>query len=213
MIENSADQDVFMGAVFDMLCDIISGKVRPRDELKSLRFEEIKHLLDFMYHCCCHPSKSEVDRRKNQAGKFNLIRWATELQEAGIKFKLLFLENRALKHVTDYIVLMHNLINSPKDVEILCQNEIIDNSLGDDEAVTTMINGLGVFMLYSPEFYYSDVRNKINRHCSRRWNRWMANLKHNYFNTPWALLSVLAAALLLLLTLLQTVFSILSYAK
>ncbi|XVF65081.1 hypothetical protein PTKIN_Ptkin09bG0218100 [Pterospermum kingtungense] len=252
MIENSADQDVFMGAVFGMLCNIIPGKVRPREDLKSLRLEEIKHLLDFTRHCCCHPSNSEVDSRTNQPGGCTFMLCATELKEAGIKFKLvqgnsmfdirfenqtlyipkiniedhterflrnliafeqLFLADRDFMLTTDYTAVLDNLINSPKDVEILCQNKIIENYLGDDAAVATMINGLGVSIMNSQNFYYSEVCNQINKHCDRRCNRWMANLKHKYFNTPWALLSVLAAALLLLLTVLQTVFSILSYAK
>ncbi|XVF29174.1 hypothetical protein REPUB_Repub15cG0097300 [Reevesia pubescens] len=86
------------------------------------------------------------------------------------------------------------------------------NMLGDDKAVATMINSLGVFISYSPNFYYTEVFNKVNKHCSKRCNKWMANLKHNYFNSPWVLLSVLAAALLLF-TMLQTIFSVLSYAK
>ncbi|XVF65080.1 hypothetical protein PTKIN_Ptkin09bG0218000 [Pterospermum kingtungense] len=219
MIENSADQNMFMEAIFDMLRDVIPGKERPRDELKSFRLEEIKHLLDFTYRCCCHPSTSEMKHReKKQRGELNFIRCATELREAGIKFELAeegnsMLDIRDILHASDYVVLMNHLIDSPKDVKILCQNGIVKSMLGDDQAVATMINGLGVFLLHSPKFYYSEVCNKINRHCSRRWNKRMANLKHNYFYSPWALLSVLAATLLLLLTLLQAVFSVLSYAK
>ncbi|GAY66428.1 hypothetical protein CUMW_248680 [Citrus unshiu] len=42
-------------------------------------------------------------------------------------------------------------------------------------------------------------------------DEWMAKLRHNYFNTPWAIISVLATVVLLLLMLLQALFAVLSY--
>ncbi|XP_022722246.1 UPF0481 protein At3g47200-like [Durio zibethinus] len=227
------------------------GEANPRD--RNCFRSYIKRLLNLSYHSCCHPSTSQ---KKNE---LNFIRCATQLKEAGIKFKLvdgntmfdirfengtlhipeikigddtepflrnliayeqLFLEDRDLKHATDYMLFMDYLIDSPKDVEILCQHGIIENMLGDDKAVATMINSLGFRVVISPNFYYTEVFNKINEHRSRTWNRWMAkwdrwmeNLKDKYFNSPWAFISFLAASLILLLTLLQTVISVLSYAQ
>ncbi|OMO88290.1 hypothetical protein COLO4_20323 [Corchorus olitorius] len=239
------------------------GKGRPKGDLKFKEIE-IRHLLDFIHRCCCHPSSFEMKSyAKNKNLDWKFIRCATELQEAGITFKKvdgksmfdikfengtlqipelkigdhtepllrnliafeqlflsdmhLFHSDNSLKHVTDYMVFMNHLIDSPKDVEILCQHGIIKHTLGDDEAVATMINSLGAFVIYSDSFYssnfyYAMVFNQINDYCSRRWNKRMANLKHNYFNSPWALISFLAALLLLILTVLQSVFSVLSYA-
>ncbi|OMO88296.1 hypothetical protein COLO4_20319 [Corchorus olitorius] len=130
-----------------------------------------------------------------------------------IAFEQLFQSHKDVKHVANYMLFIDSLIDSAKDVEILCRNGIIKNLLGDDRAVATMINSLGDSVNCSGHFYYNEVCRKVNAHCSKRWNRRMANLKHNYFNSPWALISVLAATLLLLLTVLQTVFSVLSYAK
>ncbi|XP_022722252.1 UPF0481 protein At3g47200-like [Durio zibethinus] len=124
-----------------------------------------------------------------------------------IAYEQLFLADRDLNRATDYMYFMDYLIDSPKDVGILCQHGIIKNMLGDDKAVATMINGLSCGVTFSPSFHYTEVFNKINEHRSKRWNSWMANLKHNHFNSPWAFVSFLAAALLLLLTLLQTVKS------
>jgi len=39
----------------------------------------------------------------------------------------------------------------------------------------------------------------------------MAKLKRDYFNSPWALISLLAAVALLLFTLAQTVFTVMPY--
>ncbi|XVF29132.1 hypothetical protein REPUB_Repub15cG0093200 [Reevesia pubescens] len=121
---------------------------------------------------------------------------------------------RGLNHVTDYVILFHCLINSSKDVEILRQRGIIENMLGDDEEVAGMLNRLGMSVHFSRDtFYYSEVFNKVNKYCNRRWNKWIANLKHNYFNSPWALVSFLAAVVLLHFQLVQTIFSVLSYGK
>ncbi|OMO53037.1 hypothetical protein CCACVL1_28932 [Corchorus capsularis] len=263
--KSSADdyKEKFLETIFDLFCQCMPGKGRPKGDLKFKEIE-IRHLLDFIHRCCCHPSSFEMKsygKNKNLDWKF--IRCATELQEAGITFKKvdgksmfdikfengtlqipelkigdhtepllrnliafeqlflsdmhLFHSDNSLKHVTDYMVFLNHLIDSPKDVEILCQNGIIKHTLGDDEAVATMINSLGAFVIYSDSFYssnfyYAMVFNQINDYCSRRWNKRMANLKHNYFNSPWALISFLAALLLLILTVLQSVFSVLSYA-
>ncbi|XP_059448409.1 UPF0481 protein At3g47200-like [Corylus avellana] len=118
-------------------------------------------------------------------------------------------QNNHLKFFTGYVSFMGYLINSPKDVEFLRRRGIIENFLGDDEAVSTMFKNLGdnaiVFNLHFAELF----RN-VNKHCRKRQNVWIANLKHNYFSSPWAFISFLAAALLLLFTLTQTIFSILS---
>ncbi|XVE61537.1 hypothetical protein DITRI_Ditri06bG0048600 [Diplodiscus trichospermus] len=49
----------------------------------------------------------------------------------------------------------------------------------------------------------------------RRWNRWKVKLRKKYFHTQWdwVLLSIFAATILLLLTSVQTVFSVLAYFK
>ncbi|WRX20695.1 Protein of unknown function DUF247 [Theobroma cacao] len=123
-----------------------------------------------------------------------------------------FSSHRGLNHVTDYVLLFHCLVNATKDVEILRQSGIIENMLGDDEEVARMLNRLGVSVFFSPDnFYYSELFNKVNKYCDRRWNKWIANLKHNYLNSPWALISFLAAVVLLLLTLVQAIFSVLSF--
>ncbi|KAL4273165.1 hypothetical protein GQ457_13G016650 [Hibiscus cannabinus] len=124
-----------------------------------------------------------------------------------------FFPGRSLNHVTDYMNFMDCLINSSKDVELLRRRGIINNWLGNDEVIATMFNQLGDSVSISRYSFYSEIFNNVNKYCSKQWNRWIANLKHNYFNSPWALVSILAALALLLLTLLQTIFSVLSYVK
>ncbi|GLT45358.1 hypothetical protein SLA2020_191930 [Shorea laevis] len=111
--------------------------------------------------------------------------------------------------LTDYMALMNSLLNSGKDVELLCKSGIIDNWLSDDEAVAVMFNKLGDNVdLNEENFFYAQLFKDVNKHYETPWNTWKANLRHKYFNTPWAFISSLAAALLLLLTVLQTIFSV-----
>ncbi|GKV10425.1 hypothetical protein SLEP1_g21789 [Rubroshorea leprosula] len=113
---------------------------------------------------------------------------------------------------TDYITFMDCLINTGKDVGLLCRCGVLDNWLGDHEVVATMFNRLRDSVLISAvRFHYSEIFIGVNKHCDREWNQWKANLRHNYFNTPWASISVIAAVILLLLTVLQSVYSVLAY--
>ncbi|PON93748.1 hypothetical protein TorRG33x02_104510 [Trema orientale] len=108
--------------------------------------------------------------------------------------------------ITSYAVLLDNLINTTKDMEILCKSEIIDN-LMDIEGATIFFNRIfnDTNMLH---FYYLPLVDEVNKYCQRRWPRYRRVLMHDYFKHPWALISVIVAAILLILTLLQTVFTI-----
>ncbi|CAK9170626.1 unnamed protein product [Ilex paraguariensis] len=111
-------------------------------------------------------------------------------------------------YVTDYRKFLDCLVISPKDAEKLRHYGIIDNWLGNDEAISIMLNKLGNnVMLDSTTFYYSKIFNKVNEHCKRRRHIWMAKLKHNYFNSPWSIISLFGVTQLLLLTMLQIIFS------
>ncbi|KAG7995597.1 hypothetical protein I3843_01G118100 [Carya illinoinensis] len=123
-------------------------------------------------------------------------------------------QNIHTRYVTEYLNIMDFLINTPKDVELLRRAGIIENLLGDDEVVSNMFNKLGDNVnLNGLDFCYADIFAKVNKHCAKRRNVWMAKLRRDYFNSPWAWLSVLAAILLLLLAFTQTIFSILSYKQ
>uniref|UniRef100_A0A5B7B2L5 Uncharacterized protein n=1 Tax=Davidia involucrata TaxID=16924 RepID=A0A5B7B2L5_DAVIN len=112
---------------------------------------------------------------------------------------------------SDYVRFIDWIVNSAKDAEKLGHYGIINNWLGDHEAIATMLNKLSDnIYIDSDSFCYLEVFNNVNKHCRRRRNIWLANLRRNYFNTPWAIISFLAALVLLLLTFIQTIFSIIS---
>ncbi|KAG8369234.1 hypothetical protein BUALT_Bualt15G0130400 [Buddleja alternifolia] len=112
------------------------------------------------------------------------------------------------KYFTDYAVFMDQLINTDQDVNVLRRNGIIVNLLGDDGEVATLFNKLGDGVIISSNFYYLGICKQVNQHCGKIWNVVMATLRHDYFNTPWVTVSTIAAVLLLLLTIIQTIASV-----
>ncbi|CAL8996916.1 unnamed protein product [Prunus brigantina] len=99
---------------------------------------------------------------------------------------------------------MGRFVDSPKDVDLLVKYGIVENVLGDSSDVSTLFNNLGIGIYASDNFTFADISKDLNKYCSSTWHRSMANLRQNYFNSPWATLSVIAAAVLLILTLIQT---------
>lgn len=113
-----------------------------------------------------------------------------------------------LRYITDYTKLMDSLIDSPKDVAILSRRGIIHNWNGDGEVVSKMFNTIGDEIMLGYPFLYADIFKKVNIRCQKHWSRQMAALNRNYLNSPWTLISVLAALVLLLLTFTQTFFAV-----
>ncbi|KAI8009060.1 UPF0481 protein [Camellia lanceoleosa] len=80
-------------------------------------------------------------------------------------------------YVTDYVKFLDCLIDSPKDVKILSRRGIIDNWLGDDEAVSNLFNKISDTVSgTSIHFRYADIFNRVNIHCSQPWNLYRASL-------------------------------------
>ncbi|KAL3654132.1 hypothetical protein CASFOL_003813 [Castilleja foliolosa] len=112
--------------------------------------------------------------------------------------------------VTEYVRLLDCLINSPRDVEILSECGIIDNWLGENEVVASIVNQLTDSVTGAGKHYmYSGMMDRVNEHYGQPWNRAMAVLSRDYFNSPWAYITFFSAVFLLLLTVVQTVLSVL----
>ncbi|PRQ38556.1 hypothetical protein RchiOBHm_Chr4g0415271 [Rosa chinensis] len=118
-----------------------------------------------------------------------------------------------VQYVSDYVAVLDCFVNTAKDVELLVDCGIVENNLGDSKDVSRLINSLGSGLMVDPHhFYYSAICQNLIDHCNSRWNKRMANLRQNYFNTPWTTISVVAASILLVLTFIQTVSSVISIA-
>ncbi|XP_027361391.1 UPF0481 protein At3g47200 isoform X1 [Abrus precatorius] len=114
--------------------------------------------------------------------------------------------------ITSYVIFMDNLINSPEDVGYLHYRGIIEHWLGSDAEVADLFNRLCQEVVFDiNNSYLSPLSEAMNRYYNHRWNTWCASLRHNYFSNPWAIISLVAAVVLLLLTFAQTYYTIYAY--
>ncbi|KAI8009690.1 UPF0481 protein [Camellia lanceoleosa] len=209
------------------------------------RENDVIHLLGLLHYCCCYEFDSLVSPKVPVEEEGNSLKSATELQEAGIKFKKIdgrnlfnirfvngtmeiptlvveddtelffrnliayeqYLPNTSRDYFTAYRRVIDHLVNTSKYVQILTHHGIIINHLGDNEVVATMFNKLGNNVMAS-YLGYKEVYKNVNKHCRGIWNFLFAILRRNYFNNPWSFISFVAAVVLLLLTVLQTMFTI-----
>ena len=100
---------------------------------------------------------------------------------------------RRKAYITDFYLILDHLINTTKDVDLLSDEGIIDNGLGDSNAVTYIISNLnkGIFRRYMKSEFY-DLYNDLNKFYEVPSHRWKATLKHKYFSTPWGMASTIS---------------------
>ncbi|KAK6927520.1 Protein of unknown function DUF247, plant [Dillenia turbinata] len=209
---------------------------------------EVKHLLDLL-RAFQLPSNLRMQPKIDAA--FEFLHSATELHEAGVKFKMVssgclldihfqnnILEIPCLKlynktesyirnlmvfeqchypydsRILDYVFFMDNLINTTEDVDLLVQSGVIVNWLGDSAAVATLFNNLCKnITIDTSNFYFARLCEDLNAYCRVPWHHWKAIFKRDYFSTPWRTAATIAATMLLVLTLIQTICSIISLRK
>ncbi|XXG42447.1 hypothetical protein AAC387_Pa01g2729 [Persea americana] len=110
---------------------------------------------------------------------------------------------------TSYCFFMDSLVNTPRDVEILNRSEIIEHVLGSDEEVALLFNNLCKGIDW--DFDNSDVAKmfqQVTEYTRTRCHTWRAKLRHDYFSNPWAIFSTIAAIVALILSFLQTYYTI-----
>ncbi|XP_050365850.1 UPF0481 protein At3g47200-like [Argentina anserina] len=115
-------------------------------------------------------------------------------------------------YINDYIGILNILVNTPEDVTLLVKNAILVNKLGDSKKGCTMIKNMGdgVNIVDYSKFHFAPLCEKLNEHCTKSRHKWQAILRQNYFNTPCKTISVIAAACIIIFTLIQTVCSVIS---
>lgn len=110
-------------------------------------------------------------------------------------------------HVCNYVLFLDYLIDTDKDVDLLVEKGIIQNWMGQPALVSQMVNKLSVGILhYKP--YYSKTVAEVNEYYRNPVNRSKAVLKRVYFGNLWTGTATIAATFLLVMTLIQTVASI-----
>ncbi|KAJ4770884.1 hypothetical protein LUZ62_055141 [Rhynchospora pubera] len=108
-----------------------------------------------------------------------------------------------------YVALMSSLICTEMDVAILERSDIISNYLKNDEQVATFFNQTSenYFGLNYTNHYFHGVFKAINEYSETIWIKYRAQLMREYFRDPWTSILVIQAAIILVLTVLQTYYS------
>ncbi|XAR70500.1 hypothetical protein NMG60_11027369 [Bertholletia excelsa] len=128
-------------------------------------------------------------------------------------------ERMSPRYISDYIVFMDHLIDTADDVQVLKDNSIIvvnETGLNGNEEVANLFNNLfKETVVDESDFYFADISNSLNeysRDCLHRTKakifKWRVMLEHTYFNSPWSFISLVAAVVLLILTVVQTACSV-----
>ncbi|KAK2995262.1 hypothetical protein RJ640_018369 [Escallonia rubra] len=112
------------------------------------------------------------------------------------------------KTITSYAFLMDTLVNSNDDVEVLEKAGVLQNHLGASEDAKRLFNSICKEVDVGP-FIFSEEWQKVEEYRKLKWPRYLASLRRDYFNSPWALISVIAALIIFVLTFIQTVSAIL----
>ncbi|KAM7490165.1 hypothetical protein LguiA_033086 [Lonicera macranthoides] len=104
-------------------------------------------------------------------------------------------------YIIDYVCFMDSLLNTPRDIDLLVQSEIMRNWLGDNKDAASFYDRLctNIPMNYN-NFYFSRVSEDLNEYYQAPVNKLKGILKRDYFNTPWQTAATLAAITLLVLT-------------
>ncbi|KAI8569052.1 hypothetical protein RHMOL_Rhmol02G0248100 [Rhododendron molle] len=112
-------------------------------------------------------------------------------------------------YIIDYVVFMDSLMDTAQDVDILVQDEIFESTLFDRASVATLFHNLTLGVVwFSENYYYHGLCQEVSAYCRVPWNKWKAIMKHDHFSTQWRIVSIVAAVILLVLTLIQTVCSV-----
>ncbi|KAG6718431.1 hypothetical protein I3842_04G148900 [Carya illinoinensis] len=114
-------------------------------------------------------------------------------------------------YITDYFRLLDFLIDTDKDVGLLRRKKILVNRLGENCA--TIVNNLcsNYHVADTPTIYY-ELRRELFRFYNNPWNSWKIKLRSD-LSTPWVIVSTTGAIFLLVLTLVQTVCTVISTVK
>ncbi|PIA41305.1 hypothetical protein AQUCO_02200005v1 [Aquilegia coerulea] len=121
-----------------------------------------------------------------------------------------------------YIRLMDSLVKSVEDVKLLDSKRIIMNNLESDESVMKLLKDLARDTVVDKNCnsyvaqkemskHYDDIMKHWKNGLKRRAIKWISNLQQTYFSNPWSIISVVAASCLLVLTVLQTIYTVKSF--
>ncbi|KDP28580.1 hypothetical protein JCGZ_14351 [Jatropha curcas] len=87
-------------------------------------------------------------------------------------------------YICDYILILDFLVDTERDVELLIQNGIITNLLGEHKSVAEMVNKLCLEITTRGSCFYG-VSVDLNKHYENCWFKTGASMRSVYFSNLW----------------------------
>eukprot|EP00253_Pinus_taeda_P006616 PITA_06616 len=107
-----------------------------------------------------------------------------------------------------YIDFMNGIIDEIEDVKLLRESGIICNHLLSDREVSSLWNSLGKSVIVTNVVYLDKVIEDLNKYHSRKWKVVVVVFVNHYIFGSWKFLSLVAAAILLIVTCMQAYCSV-----
>ncbi|XP_074578623.1 UPF0481 protein At3g47200-like [Curcuma longa] len=109
-----------------------------------------------------------------------------------------------------YAFFMGELMRTPADVTLLVKVGVVENYLGADKEVSDFFNNLVKRVVFdvNGEHFLSSTFEELKSSYNSVGNKYIADLKQNYCRSPWLVISVVAAAIVLVCTVVQTVLAV-----
>lgn len=117
-------------------------------------------------------------------------------------------------YLIQYIYLMDALINTKNDVDLFKKYKIIDDIISDEDITINIWSNItrGTYILYANDEFNIAITNIIN-YYNNSYFKLIYQFKKIYFSKPWIVISVLSAIYLIIITTIQTIYTVLSYYK
>ncbi|XP_052164197.1 uncharacterized protein LOC127781297 [Oryza glaberrima] len=113
--------------------------------------------------------------------------------------------------VTAYCTFLSEVAGTPEDVALLSRSGVIKHIMTNDatcaEFFSKLRNGVVFDNRNVQENYLLDTCHQLGKHVDSKWSNWMATLWHIYLNNPWAIISLVVATILLVCSIVQTVYT------
>lgn len=115
--------------------------------------------------------------------------------------------------LTAYVTSMSQLVSTPEDSALLAGRGIIVCLVDSDDEIPALFTRLSrqVTFYADSNYYLKYLCQTLEVHYQGRLNRWMAWLWINHFSNPWLALALVAAVIVLICTIVQTIYTVLAY--
>ncbi|KAK7410275.1 hypothetical protein VNO78_00933 [Psophocarpus tetragonolobus] len=111
-------------------------------------------------------------------------------------------------YIADYVGVLYFLVNTSRDVDILVQNKVLVNWIGDTHSVANLFNSLGKHISQSNfNSHFIHLGHDLNDFHRNLCNNLKSTLRREYCKSPWQTAASIAAILLLIMSFIQTLCS------